>query len=620
MCGIAGVFFYKPQEIPRPPLQRMADALIHRGPDEEGFYYGKGAALAHRRLKIIDLSQKASQPMHDEASRYFIIYNGEIYNFTELRKELESKYDFFSHSDTEVILRLFQESRERSWLALNGMFAVAIYDSKQHELYLARDHAGIKPLYYYHDTEKLLFASELKALFASGWIEPEYDEQSFAGYLQLGYFTGGATPYRSIRKLLPGNFAKVNAGGLRIEPYWDIQKFYSNPKTNSRSAEAASRLGELLMTSVRHQMISDVPLGAFLSGGIDSSLLVALMSKISDQPVKTFTVGFQSMGYYDERPHAKRIAELFKTEHHEFVVDESVDQILNDVVSHFDEPLADSSALPTFCLARLARKHVTVALSGTGADEIFGGYRKYMAANWIRAYSALPGAVRSSIQKAAALLPSSRKSLWQERALLLQRFMDLDLNRGPAFNSIFTRDEIEQLIPVSGTAPVPQGPQGSETIAEYLLLFDYMNYLPEDLLVKEDRCTMAWGLEARVPYLDREVVEYMASLPVHLKVSAASTKKLFKIVARKHLPGWVLKRPKHGFGSPAAEWLRGELLLIAEVILFGSKSLLALSPLIREKFSQHLRGEADNSRQIWAVLMLEMWDQNNKKEVKKVRG
>jgi len=605
MCGIAGLYFFDQREVPQDCLRKMAAAISHRGPDQEGFYSAPGAGLASRRLKIIDLSDAAAQPMRDESTRYHLIYNGEIYNFRKLRVTLEKKYSFFSQSDTEVILRLFQEHRENAWPFLNGMFALAILDTKTKELFLARDHAGIKPLYYYQDSEKFLFGSEIKALLASGLIQPEVSTESLAFYLQLGYFPLEHSVYGQIRKLLPGEWIRADRAGVFRQRFWSIR---SQSPAEDRKKDPADRLEALLKTSVERQMISDVPLGAFLSGGVDSSTIVALMAKVAPGNLKTFTVGFApSMGYYDERPFAERIAKLFGTEHHEFVVDKRVDEIIPRLHSVFDEPFADSSAIPTLCLAELARKHVTVALSGTGGDEIFGGYRKYLAGRWAEAYTSLPGSVRSSIEKSTKLLPASRRSLWQERTLLLQRFSALtpEAQLNTQLNSIFTSSEISSLLGID--APDFRPANGFDgTVAERMMLFDFEHYLPEDLLVKEDRCTMAFGLEARVPFLDREIVEYMFSLPFHYKVSRTSTKNLFKDVASRLLPDWVRKRPKHGFGSPVAEWLRSDLKSFAEDLLFSSSAFLK-SPQIRQWYEQHQNESADHSKKLWALLMLELW-------------
>jgi asparagine synthase (glutamine-hydrolysing) len=609
MCGIAGIYFFGEYNSPNESLRGMASVLAHRGPDEEGFYVDGRIALAHRRLKIIDLTPAASQPMTDEQSRYQVLLNGEIYNFKQLRRNLESKYDFFSNSDTEVVLRLFQEQKEETWALLNGMFAVAVYDSHTQELFLARDHAGIKPLFYHQSAEKLIFGSELKALLASGMVALELDLESIGLYLQTGYFPGSRTPYRAIRKLKQGECARITSKGLSTRTYWSLRSFLPGESSSITGPAAAKKLTELLEESVQQQMISDVPLGAFLSGGIDSGLIVALMSKVSTSPVRTFTVGFSRMGYYDERPHAEKISTLFRTEHHEFVVDNRVEEIVSRLSTIFDEPFADSSAIPTLCLAELARRHVTVALSGTGGDEIFGGYRKYMAAGWSSLYISLPQGVRRAIKKTIGLLPASRKSLWRERALLLQRFSTLspELSSLLQLNSIFTSGEVSRLLGQSAELEFPAIPN---TVAENMMLFDYEYYLPDDLLVKEDRCTMAFGLEARVPYLDRCLVEFMTSLPVKYKVSRASTKRLFKKVASQFLPDWVIRRPKHGFGSPVAEWLRTDLRPMAEELLFGSRTYLK-DAMIRLRFDEHQKG-ADLSRQLWALLMLEMWYQHTK--------
>lgn len=605
MCGIAGIYCFGEGAYPPEALKAMADSLEHRGPDEEGYYKGSNAGFAHRRLKIIDLRREAAQPMSDESGRYHLMFNGEIYNFRELRSELEGRYRFFSRSDTEVILRLFQEEGERTWDRLRGMFALAIYDASSRELYLARDHAGIKPLYIYRDAGQLVFASEIKALFASGLVSGEIDENALALYLSYGYFPGRSTPYRNIFKLLPGESARVDSAGVTFSRFWSIRD--SAPPVSSEQSEA-ERLDGLLQKSVEGHMISDVPLGAFLSGGIDSSLLAALMCRISPQKVKTFTVGFPRMGYYDERPYAAKIAEQLGTEHHEYSVESGIEDMLPQLATVFDEPFADSSAVPTLCLARLAREQVTVALSGTGGDEVFGGYRKYMAGYWMQWYAGLPATVRMAMQKTAAVLPGSRRGLWRERALLLQRFTGLDPEDRPEIqlNRLFSPAEVAQISQIAALGMDPPFEPVAGSASENLMLFDMEIYLPEDLLVKEDRCTMQFGLESRVPYLDRDIVEFMAALPVSHKVSATSTKRLFKKVASKYLPDWVIRRPKHGFGSPVAEWIRTDLRDATIDLLLGPSAHFK-SELIERKIQDHLAGRSDQSRQIWALLMLQLW-------------
>lgn len=611
MCGIAGIYSFKNQQIASAPLLSMASAIKHRGPDEEGISIRGINGFGHRRLKIIDLSPRAAQPMTDDSGRYTIIFNGEIYNFRDLRKELEREFKFFSQSDTEVILRLFQKHYLNSWQLLNGMFALAIYDSLECELFIARDHAGIKPLYYFHNDEFLVYGSELKAIFASTLVSSSVDPVSLSQYLKFGYCSGNRTIYRNIHKLPPGSFMRVNKNGIEIHRYWNVRDDFEA----SERQDPVIRLSELLKRAVENQMISDVPVGAFLSGGIDSSLIVALMTAVSEEPVKTFTVGFPSLGYYDERPYARKIAELFKTEHHEYSVDTDVRDIIERLAGVFDEPFADSSAIPTLCLAELTRSQVTVALSGTGGDEIFGGYRKYMAAHWSSIYHALPSSVRTHIRKAAALLPSSRRSLWQERALLLQRFTSMPHDERPEvrFNTLFSNAEIEELAGIKTESTQNFIGPDDRPAAEILMLFDFEYYLPDDLLVKEDRCTMAYGLEARVPYLDREVIQFMTAQPLNQKVNASSTKRLFRKVAARFIPREIVRRPKHGFGSPVAEWLKSSLRQMMTDLLSQNESMIR-SELVENKLKEHLAGQADHSRQLWALMMLELW---HRQEIKR---
>ncbi len=601
MCGMAGIYFFQPRQILDGPLRTMVRALSHRGPDGEGFFTGNHAALGHRRLSIIDLSAAASQPMKDEAQRHILIFNGEIYNFQELKKQIEPHYQFFSLSDTEVILRLFQKHRESAWPLLNGMFVIAVLDNLTNELFIVRDHAGVKPLYYYRDSEKFLFASEPKALLASGLVPASIDNAALSLYLQLGYFPVPYTPYAAIRKLGPGECMRVSPSGCEIKKYWSIRAVQT-PKVQEDPEE---HLNHLLLRSVEQQMISDVPVGAFLSGGIDSSLIVGLMSRIAGSSIKTFTAGFSGMGYYDERPYAEKVAKLFGAEHHDFNVSQSIAELLPKLAGAFGEPFADSSSVPTLCLAELTSQHVKVALSGTGGDEIFGGYRKYMAAHWASAYTALPQPLRSAIRKTVGMLPASRQTIWKERALLLQRFSDLSPQIPPnlQLNSVFSFEETRKLIGTDALPVVQLFLPENGTIAENMMLFDYEFYLPEDLLVKEDRCTMTFGLEARVPFLDRHIVEFMHALPVRQKVSRTATKKLFRKVASRYLPDWILKRPKHGFGSPVAEWLRSDLKSTASDLIRTSE---LSSALIQQKWEEHQKG-VDHSKALWTVLMLELW-------------
>jgi asparagine synthase (glutamine-hydrolysing) len=434
---------------------------------------------------------------------------------------------------------------------------------------------------------------------------------SISEYLRFGYFPGDRTPYKNIRKLKPGQFCKISQRGMEFQNFWNLHDIkLGSAKISPATYE--NTLDCLLQSAVEAQMISDVPLGAFLSGGIDSSLIVALMTRFSEKPVKTFTVGFSKMGYHDEREAARKVAEHFKTEHHDYAVDAGVQDILPRLVQTFDEPFADSSAVPTFCLAELTRKNVTVALSGTGGDELFGGYRKYMAAHWSEIFASLPGPIRQGVKKTAELLPASRQSLWKERALLLRKFTDLAVGEHPEiqFNSVFTSDEIKRMMEIDLESSLLDFPESSSSPAHRLMLFDLEYYLPEDLLVKEDRCTMAFGLEARVPYLDRDLIEFMLPLPMKYKVSGSSTKRLFRKVASRYLPSWILKRPKHGFGSPVAEWLRSDLKSMTQDVLFSSTAMIS-APLVRTKFKEHQEGKSDHSRALWTLLMLELWRRNS---------
>jgi asparagine synthase (glutamine-hydrolysing) len=591
--------------------------LRHRGPDEAGTFRDAVAhpegevqvAFGHQRLKIIDLSPAAAQPMLTGHGTV-IVYNGEVYNYRTLRLELEGKQvRFRSASDTEVVLRGYETWGLEVLPRLNGMFAFAIWDRRARRLVLARDPVGVKPLFYALLPHGVVFASEIKALLRTPGIDDALDPLGLADYFTVGYTVGERTVFRAIRKLLPGHVLVWRDGGIECRRYW------SPPAVTAVSeADAVARLDELLRRAVERHLIADVPLGAFLSGGVDSSLIVALMRRVAGGPVRTFCVGFRGLGLYDERPFARQVARLFDTEHteHEVVVRPLAD--IERIAGAFDEPFADSSAIPTYYLAETTRRHVTVALSGTGGDDLFGGYRRYASPTLRGALARLPAPVRQWLRRAVAALPQNRRSRLGQSALFARRALDARAADGRVwYADLMTLLDRELLMRVAPDLPPPvahplaplltAGPLDGG--AGYLAA-DFFSYLPDDLLVKEDRMTMAHGLEARVPFLDREVVEFAWALPQSFKVRGLQTKVLLKRVALRWLPREIVFRPKHGFAVPVSEWFRGELRGLGLEVLLGGDLLDPRA--VRDLWDRHQRGEADLGPQLWTLFAYRLWE------------
>jgi len=629
MCGLTG-FLNSPTSLTdkdaRSTLKRMTDSIIYRGPDSEGFWYDLNdkIALGHRRLAILDLTESGHQPMLSDDDRYVMAFNGEIYNHLEIRQEIESSIPTIiwkGHSDTETLLKAIQVfGWEKTLQKLVGMFAIALWDQQQKELTLARDRMGEKPLYWGWSGETLLFGSELKSLKAHPAFNGEINRDALALLLRYNYIPAPYSIYGGIEKLLPGHFVKIKIGQTRedVSPvsYWGlketVKKGISAPFIGS-DAEAIDLLEHTIKQSLVGQMAADVPLGAFLSGGVDSSTIVALMQAESKQPIKTFAIGFDEPGY-NEAEYAKAVAEHLGTEHTEFYVTaKDALEVVPLLSSIFCEPFADSSQIPTYLVSKMAKQHVTVALSGDAGDELFGGYNTYQLLPKIwKIISPLPTPVRKLATKLLSGLPMP------EKLLKLVEVLPVD-NRAEFYNLVISHwKNSEQL--VIGAKKVPTAltdkSQWSnvDSFEEWMMSIDAQQYMVDDILVKVDRAAMANSLEVRVPMLDHRVVELAWQLPIDMKIRDKSGKWVLREVLYKYVPKELIERPKKGFSIPLAQWLRGPLREWAEPLL-AEKRLIEegyfYSDKIRQAWEEHLQSKKDNSSKLWSVLMFQSWLDNS---------
>lgn len=624
MCGIAGIL--QASGSPELPLiEKMTRTMTHRGPDGEGYYRSDNVALGHRRLSIIDLAG-GKQPMHNEDQTVWITFNGEIYNFQQLRDDLESKgHKFSTNSDTEAIVHAWEEWSGESPKKLRGMFSYAVWDSNSKTLLAARDRLGKKPLYYYFNGKLLVFGSELKALMQHPHVPKDIDPAAIADYLTYHYIPYPRTIFKDIRKLPPATslMARVKDDRieLKLEKYWDL-KF--DPDTGPSEADWIEAIREKLEEAVRIRLISDVPLGAFLSGGIDSSTVVALMSRIQSEPVKTFSIGFKEEDF-SEVKYARQVSELFNTEHHEYVVEPDALDILPRLAWEFDEPFADSSAIPTYYVSKIARENVTVILSGDGGDEIFAGYRRYAWATDMRRYDFLPSPFKSLLFGVPGrLMPDGVKG----KGTLLH------LSRSPferyaGLNTFGEEDYLDGLLTGDIKRELRNNHSGS--LADYSPMraayddcsnCDYLTriqnidinlYLAEDILTKVDRASMYCSLETRAPLLDHELIELCAKIPSTLKLKDGQTKYLLKRALENILPDNILYRKKMGFGVPLVHWFKKDITDYSHEMLLSdsSKSKFAFNPkYVEQLLETHKRSGRDLSARIWALLFFEHWCQN----------
>ena len=614
MCGIAGILEFERTRKPSPDgLLRMARILTHRGPDEEGIYQLGPVGLAHRRLSIIDLAG-GQQPMESPDRQVCLVFNGEIYNYAELKKDIEQKgYVFRTRSDTEVLLALYLYYGLEAFAKLNGMFACAFWDRRTHELVLARDRFGKKPLFYYRDADHFLFGSEIKALLAYGEIERKVNLPALHDYLSHGYTVGEQTLVEGVLRLPPAHVLVVSDDQIRCAPYWE---FKFRPAGDPPDEETViERLEGLLQQATQRRLMSEVPLGAFLSGGLDSSAIVALMAQQSNRPVQTFTVGFEEADY-SELEDARVVAKHLGTDHHEMIVKPSALEILPDLVWHLDEPFGDSSAVPTYYVCRAAREHVTVALAGDGGDEIFAGYRRYQELDYYKRMGKVPAWIRRCISKPLTrLLPITWPGWNTLYALgkLEEGGFPYGLGIYPYIqDKLYSPDLIRKLGDYNPFRPAEhllEETSNLDTVSQYQYIDTYQ-YLPCDILTKVDRMSMANSLEVRAPLLDYTVVEYMATLPISLKIRDGVSKYIFRKLCSRHLPVSVLTKRKQGFAIPKDRWFQTELRTFAEEILLDSKTLdrgYFRKDTLKRILQHHTTGRRDYSTWIWCLIVLEMW-------------
>ena len=631
MCGITGAIWNDPGLAIDPPvLQRMTDVLRHRGPDDEGTYRSEfqlrppyesmpGVALGFRRLSIIDVGG-GHQPLSNEDGSVWVVFNGEIYNFLALRHRLEgSGHRFRTHSDTETIVHLYEDEGPDCFRHLNGMFAIAIWDSQRRRLVLGRDRLGKKPLVYRHEPGRLAFASELKSLLEIPGVAREVDATALDHYLTFQYVPHPRTIFRGISKLPPGHLAVYGDDRLEVRSYWEPDFQHERPIA---LGDACEQLRELLESSVSMRLQSEVPLGAFLSGGVDSSLIVAIAQQKTQQPLKTFSIGFP-IKEYDETRYARQVAEHLKTEHHEFQVTPAGMEILPKLVWHYDEPFADSSAIPTWYVSQLTRQHVTVALSGDGGDELFAGYPRYKAVAlaagldrlWplravfgARIWQSLPSSTRQK-----SVLRRLKRFCEVLRTPPLRRYLDwIGIFKEAQRARLYTDDFLGGL-PDDDPAGFLQRAyarcQRRDPVTAFSLT-DLTTYLPCDLMTKVDIASMAHSLECRQPFLDYRVVEFAASLPGRLKYRRGRGKRLLQAAFGHLLPREIWSRKKMGFGVPLEDWFRHDLKELTHDVLLGTvceQRGYFRPEVVREMVQQHEAGTYNHCYHLWSLLVLELW-------------
>ena len=619
MCGIAGYLSKDPgAPAPRHVLEAMCDVMVHRGPDDQGLLVDGPLAMGMRRLSIIDVSG-GHQPMFNEDGTVAVVQNGEIYNFQELRRDLEARgHRFRTNSDTEAIVHLYEEFGTRCAEKLRGMFAFAVWDAPRRRLLVARDRLGIKPLYWADDGRRLLFGSELKCLLAAG-IDREIDRQALHDYLTLTHVPAPATIFRSAQKLEPGTQLVAENGAVRIERYWQLDLTPDPALVDER--RVLEELRERLDDAVRSHLVADVPLGVFLSGGVDSATMVACMRRFHSGPLKTFSIGFAEKSF-SELDRARVVAKHFETDHHErMVTAEDAVQLVPKLVGSFDEPYADSSAIPVLCVARLAREHVTVALSGEGGDEVFAGYKTYSAtllASWYRRL--LPGVVRNAIPRVVAHLPVSHgKVSFDYMAKRFAAGASLDsIAAHLSWKAIFDEEAKAGLYREwpAGVAPTLRlfrqaaRAAGPGDLLGQLLAIDTLVGLEGDMLVKADRMTMATSLEGRVPLLDHPLVEFLARIPSRLKMKGFTKKYLLKKAMAERLPRLTTQGPKQGFNVPIPIWLVGPLRERVHDVLAPARIARAgffRPEAVRQRIDDHEAHRRDFSRDVWTLLMFQTW-------------
>ena len=613
MCGIAGIFNHLTSApVASETVLRMTRLLAHRGPDGEGVYVDGAIGLGHRRLSIIDLSERGRNPMVTADGRYMIVYNGEVYNYVELRNELRAAGETFrTDTDTEVILALYARSGQKCLDRLNGMFAFAIWDTVERRLFLARDRVGIKPLYYVETPDGLAFASEAKSLFLCPGVACEPDVSAIPRYLTFGYSAGEQTLFKGVRKLPPGWAMTVDARGVQRRQFWDVT---FQPAAGRSANATAAELRELLLDAVRIHMRSDVPVGVFLSGGLDSSATVALLAHQGLGRLKTFSVAYREGEPYDETRHARLVADRFETDHRELYVDPSeFGAFIPDYVWHMDEPVTEAAAISLYFVARLLREHVTVALSGEGADELFAGYRIYSYMAAIDRYRRLPYWTRRRLFEPVLNRVGSekiRKYVRLSGKPLAERYLGVHLYE--PMEDLYSRDLLELTKAAANPSPLAflyDRMKNHDPLSQ-MLYVDFKAWLVDDLLVKADKMTMANSVELRVPFLDHRVVEYAATIPSSMKQRGATVKWILKRAMRGLVPAEIIAREKVGFPTPVAQMFRGRLSEYVHDVLLSARCLSRgyFDPTaVRALVDDHRTGRADVHEALWRLIVLEEW-------------
>ncbi len=619
MCGIAGFISREAtrSDERRTLLDAMCRVITHRGPDEQGMSVEGRAAMGMRRLSIIDL-KTGQQPIYNQDRSKLIVFNGEIYNYLELKKDLEARgHKFRTNSDTETILHAYHEFGADCVRHLRGMFAFAIWDTVEQSLFIARDRVGKKPLFYSVTAAgEFVFGSELKVLLTHGGVTREIDHAALDAYLTFAYVPEEFCIFKGVHKLEPGHFLTFKNGEIRTEKYWDFD--YSGEKIEESEEQIAADLLEKLRDAVGVRLISEVPLGAFLSGGVDSSAIVGLMSQIMDQPVKTFSIGFNEDSF-DELKYARIAAKHFKTDHHEFILTPDFVDVVDDLVWHFDEPFADSSALPTYMVSKLAREFVTVVLSGDGGDELFAGYTRYVTDRDRSGLGRLPRAIRQRlIRPLSEALPHGARGknyLFNISLDAAARYIDsISQFNTPRKRNLYTKGHKAKMNGNAGRGEAVYR-EIAESVStgnqiDNLLYLDSKTYLPSDILTKVDRMSMASSLEARSPLLDHKLIEYVMRIPTDLKLKGGETKYIFKKAIEGFVPHEILHREKQGFGVPIGDWINMQLKERMRADLSDQRTRergYFDTQYINVLLDEHAAGRRDHSHALWTLWMLELW-------------
>ena len=625
MCGICGVIHFDGKPVTKELLRAMNDRLRHRGPDGAGYFIDGAVGLAMRRLSVIDIPG-SDQPLGNEDESVVLVFNGEIYNYRDLRRDLGARgHRFRSDGDGEPVAHLYEEYGDECWKRLRGMYAIALWDKRRKRLLLARDRMGQKPLYYYHDRDIFVFASEIKALLAHPQVPRRSsfataDGGALAQYLSYGYLPAPDTAFQNIFALPPAACLRVDAAGeqpvKREGRYWALPPL-AEPDAQAAAADHIEPLRAKLEEAVKLRLMSDVPLGAFLSGGLDSSLIVALMRRHSNAAVKTFSIGFEGDDSFDETAYAAQVAGALGADHQSFRVRPEAMNLLSDLVWHHDQPFADSSAIPTYLVSKLTRAQVTVALTGDGGDELFAGYERFYAASLFQRMSVLPKPLWRGLSALLALLPEG--TAYDDRVKRARRFAHAaGLSVADGFFDlarVFSADLIAEIRAAAGpdAADFSRYLEASADPVAGLLNASMRSYLPDDLLIKADRCSMAASLEARAPFLDHELVEHAATIPfnlkLRLKLKSALSKFVLKEAARGILPESIINRRKHGFGIPLGAWLRRDMSPVRDILLSRRARERGLwrGAAVERLIEEHQSGRRDHNRQLWALLTLEEW-------------